>query len=157
MLSDGFAGQHSVSTMTPRHAPLLPSGQKPSISEPCSSLSQPSHPPPIPPQQPSYPHQEAERREQGGVTTPLCAGVDHVHPSPSSAFHPKWVTIHLAGMQMVSLRQCLAALLPGPQGTLAGGGPPTARDDVGLLQAVADESHTQYTRRHLYRTQTSRK
>lgn len=37
-------------------------------------------------------------------------------------------------MQTVSLRQWLAALLPAPPETLAGGGPSRMTDDIGLLQ-----------------------
>ena len=107
--------------------------------------------------EPSYTRQGAEKRDPGSVAVPLRAGVDGTHQSPRSASHPQWVSIHFTIIQMVSLWQCLAALLPAPWGTLAGGGPPTVSDDVGLLQAVAEGCLTKYSRHHLSRAQMPRK
>lgn len=53
------------------------------------------------------------------------------------------VSIHSTVIQTVFLWQGLAASLPAPRGTLAGGGSPRMSDDVGLLQAVAEGSHNE--------------
>lgn len=123
-------------------------------------VDRPKHTPLMPPQtaklHPSGSREE-RARQGGSVALPLGARVDGTHQSPSSASHPEWVSIHFTIIQMVCLWQCLAALLPAPWGTLAGGGPPTMSDDVSLLQAVAEGCLTKYSRHHLSRAQMSRK
>ena len=107
--------------------------------------------------QPSPTRKGAKRSKPGRVAIPLCAGAGRIHQSQGSASHPEQVSIHFTIRQTVSLWQCLAALLPAPPGTLAGGGPPTMSDDVGFLQAVAEGSLTKYSRHHLSSAQRSRK
>lgn len=107
--------------------------------------------------QPNSTHLGAERSKLGRVAIPLCAGAGHIHQSQGNASHPERVSIHFTIRQAVSLWQCLAALLPAPPGTLAGGGPPAMSDDVGFLQAVAEGSLTKYSRHHLSSAQRSRK
>lgn len=104
-------------------------------------------------------HQSGSREEAvtAGWRCLSVQGGQHTSIFQQSVSHPYRGSAPFPMMQTVSLRQWLTALLPAPPEPLAGGGPSRMTDDIGLLQAGAEGSHTKYSRCHLRRTQTFRK
>lgn len=101
--------------------------------------------------------QGAGRRERQQDGHPSLCRADCTHQSPSSLF-PSYQHFDPLQSDADGISQPhLTALLPGPRGTLAGGGTPRMSDDIAFFQTVAEGSYTKYSRHHLCRTQIARK